>query len=209
MKILIINGSARKNGFCNTIATILKKELGKKDTETAIYTLAENNIKFCIGCLTCCEEEKKYCFIDDDTKQVYRLIEQADSIVYISPIYECFISGILKNFLDRINHYTSFYKLAGKTINLILSGVQEVDCDIKEFSNKHVIPHIVEYFKNYSTITHTQPVFLGFIHHDDHRSIKNKDEDNLNNKIREMAKQILHQTINQEMIENSKNPYIV
>jgi multimeric flavodoxin WrbA len=147
MNILIINGSARKNGFCNMIANSLKDELKLINTEinTSIFTIAEKNIGFCVGCVKCCTDENRYCIINDDVYEAYKLMESADSIVYISPIYESFISGILKNFFDRTNHYTSFFKLAGKPLNLILCGVQPLKGETKEFSNEHVIKNVSDY----------------------------------------------------------------
>jgi len=211
MNVLIINGSARKNGFCNTIATSLKEQLDTSDTEmdTTIFTLAEKNIGFCVGCVSCCADENKYCFINDDIHEAYKLMEEADSIVLISPIYESFISGILKNFFDRTNHYTSFFKLAGKPLNLILCGVQPLKGEIKEFSNVHVIKNVNDYLENYSIITHTQPIFLGFVHHHDHHSTKNNDNGEFKEQISNMTKVLVKQEIDRTLIENAQNPYIV
>lgn len=143
MNILIINGSARKTGFCDYIAERLINHLNSLSTKTQIITtyyfnIPAKNINFCQGCVSCCADEKRYCFINDDIKEAYKLLEKADSIVYISPIYESTISGVLKNFLDRTNHYTSFFKLAVKSLNLILSGVQPLHGKTKEFSNSQV-----------------------------------------------------------------------
>ena len=201
MKILIINGSARGKGFCNTIANELLKELNSlnnssKNIETSIFTIAEKNIKFCTGCVSCCRDEKKYCFIDDDIHEAYKLMEEADSIVYISPIYESFISGILK--------------LAGKPLNLILCGVQPIKGPTKEFSNGHVIENINQYFKNYSIITHTVYVFLGFFHHEDHHSVKNKSNvEEFDAQIKSIAKKLSKHKIDKRIIENSKDSYSV
>jgi multimeric flavodoxin WrbA len=211
MNILIINGSARKNGFCNTIAYSLKEELQSSNAEinTSIFTIAEKNIGFCAGCEKCCADVNRYCIINDDAHEAYKLMESADSIVYISPIYESFISGILKNFIDRANHYTSFFKLAGKPLNLILCGVQPLKGETKEFSNEHVIKNISEYLENYSMIIHTQPIFLGFVQHQDHHSSENNDNGEFKDQISEMAKVLVKQKIDNTLIENAQKPYIV
>jgi len=215
MKILIINGSARGKGFCNTIANDLLMALnslndGSKSINTSIFTIAEKNIEFCIGCVGCCANEKKYCFIEDGIHEAYRLMEEADSIVYISPIYESFISGILKNCFDRTNHYTSFFKLAGKHINLILCGVQPIKGRTKEFSNRHVIKNINQYFKNYSIITHTAYEFLGFFHHENHHSSRNESNvKEFKDQIQNIARKLLKQKVNKKIIQNSKESYRV
>ena len=210
MNILIINGSARKNGFSNYIATNLIETLKKKDVNVDYFNIPDKKINMCRGCVQCCANENKYCYINDDIMEAYRLMEKADSIVYISPIYECFISGILKNFFDRTNHYTSFFKLAGKNMNLILSGVQPLEGETKEFSNGHVVKNINEYFYNYSIITHTQYTFLKFFNHLDHHSYKNEGDDKEFKKdINNIVDRLLIQKIDYDMIENSKNSYSV
>lgn len=215
MNVLIINGSARESGFSNHIANALMEEIkasapDSKNITVNYFNIPKKNVGFCRGCVQCCADEKKYCFINDDIKEAYELMEQADSIVYISPIYESFISGILKNFFDRTNHYTSFFKLAGKNLNLVLSGVQPLNGETKEFSNSHVVTNISEYFENYSIITHTRYTFLGFINHINHHSNTNDEaEEELLMSIKSMVKIILNQKIDKELIESSKIPYAV
>ena len=121
MNVLIINGSARETGFCNYLANNLIIALKDNKIQVNYFNIPSKNINNCQGCVKCCANEHTYCFINDDIQEAYTLFEQADSIVYISPIYESFISGVLKNFFDRTNHYTSFFKLAGKNLNLILT----------------------------------------------------------------------------------------
>lgn len=215
MKILIINGSARKNGFCDYISNNLCSTLESLSTNlekinVKYYNIPAKHIEFCHGCVQCCAKDNKYCFIDDDIQSVYKLMEEADSIVYVSPIYESFISGILKNFFDRTNHYTSFFKLAGKNLNLILSGVQPLYGKTKEFSNNHVIKNINRYFKNYSVITHTHYNYLGFFHHLNHHSVKNDgQEEQFKQVISRIAKIIVKQKVDYDLVRNSQNPYAV
>lgn len=217
MNILIINGSARKNGLCQFIADNLSKKLvflSKQTNNTelniTIFSLAQKNIKFCQGCVFCCANEKVYCSIKDDIQEAYKLMERADSIIYISPIYESFISGILKNFFDRTNHYTSFFKLAGKPINLILCGVQPLDGETKEFSNRHVVVNVNDYFNYYSIITHTKYRFLGFFQNKSHHSKRiNCSNEEFEKEICCISKRILKQKRDIKMVESSKNSYKV
>lgn len=211
MNILIINGSARVGGACKFIADELSKKLSlKKGVVVTVFSLAEKNIQFCHGCVKCCVSENSYCFIKDDVYEANKLLEEADSIVYVSPIYECFISGILKNFLDRINYYTSFFKLAGKHINLILCGAQPLDGGTKEFSNRHVVSNIGEFFKNYCVITHTCYHFLNFFHVTSHRSKKlSCGKERFEKELNKFSKMILSQKIDKKLFESGKNPYII
>lgn len=212
MKILIINGSARSGGgYSYNISKKLRDTLLKifPTTEVNIFNIANQKIAPCIGCIQCCNQSEKYCILKDDIYQAYRLMEECDSIVFASPIYECFISGVLKNFFDRTNHYTSFFKLAGKPLNLILSDVQPIHGKTKEFSNKHVVKNINQYFKNYSIITHTYYNFLGFIQHLDHHSTTLEDNVETNKMFLRMAKALLKQRINKKLKNKSTTPYAV
>jgi multimeric flavodoxin WrbA len=215
MNILLINGSNRKNGTCLSIANKLSIKLktldqSNKKIKTTIFSLAEKNITFCKGCLSCCADKNRYCYIKDDIYESYKLMEKADSIIFISPIYECFIPGILKNFFDRTNHYTSFYKLAGKPINLILCGVQPLKGKTKEFSNKHVIANINNYFKNYSIITHTKYNFLDFFQAKSHHLKEVIDIPiELEQKISDIANKLSKQKINLKLLDSGKIPYII
>ena len=137
-------------------------------------------------------------------------MEEASSIIYISPIYESFISGILKNFFDRTNHYTSFFKLAGKHINLILTGAQPLRGRTKEFSNLHVVNNINRYFEHYSIITHTHYTFLGFFHHLNHHSSMDEETEKKNRKtIKDVTNKVIKQKIDYKKVMSSKNSYKV
>jgi len=99
--ILGINGSARKNG--NT-ANLLKKVLNyakKQGAKVEILNLIDKNIKPCLSCLA--EEKCKYpCDIKDDMQEIFELLKKVDCIILGSPTYWYSLSGLMKNFIDRL-----------------------------------------------------------------------------------------------------------
>ena len=99
--ILGINGSARKNG--NT-AKLLKKVLDyakKQGAKVEILHLIDKNIKPCLSCLA--EEKCKYpCNIKDDMQEIFELLKKVDCFVLGSPTYWYSLSGLMKNFIDRL-----------------------------------------------------------------------------------------------------------
>jgi len=99
--ILGINGSARKNG--NT-AKLLKKvlEYAKKEgAKTEILHLIEKDIKPCLSCLA--ENKCKYpCNIKDDMQEIFELLKKVDCLILGSPTYWYSLSGLMKNFIDRL-----------------------------------------------------------------------------------------------------------
>jgi multimeric flavodoxin WrbA len=99
--ILGINGSARKKG--NT-ATLLKKVLSFAEeigAKTEILHLIDKDIKPCISCLA--EGKCTYpCRIKDDMEKIFKKIKKVDCIILGSPTYWYSLSGLMKNFLDRL-----------------------------------------------------------------------------------------------------------
>jgi len=99
--ILGINGSARKNG--NT-AKLLKKVLSsakKLGAATETLHLIDKEIKPCTSCLA--EGKCSYpCQIKDDMQELFERIKKTDCIVLGSPTYWYSLSGLMKNFLDRL-----------------------------------------------------------------------------------------------------------
>ena len=99
--ILGINGSARENG--NT-AKLLKKVLDyakKEGARTEILHLIDKDIKPCLGCLA--EEKCKYpCNIKDDMQEIFELLKKVDCLILGSPTYWYNVSGLMKNFIDRL-----------------------------------------------------------------------------------------------------------
>jgi len=99
--ILAINGSARKNG--NT-AKLLKKVLDyakEEGAKTYILHLIDKDIKPCLSCLA--ENRCKYpCNIKDDMQDIFELLKKVDCIILGSPTYWYSLSGLMKNFIDRL-----------------------------------------------------------------------------------------------------------
>ncbi|MGG7176287.1 flavodoxin family protein [Clostridium paraputrificum] len=100
MRIVMINGSPRKNGSTGEILEIVKNYLEEKeDVEIEYFHLQELEISFCKGCCNCFKNGK--CFIDDDAEDLSRIISEADGVIVGSPTYASNISGQLKVFVDR------------------------------------------------------------------------------------------------------------
>lgn len=63
--------------------------------------LKGKEIKFCIGCLACQKTGK--CVQKDDMADLIGKVQNADAIIFATPIYYYEMSGQLKTFLDRCN----------------------------------------------------------------------------------------------------------
>lgn len=105
MKVLAFNGSPRKTW--NT-ATLLNKALEGAASQGAITELIhlyDLNYKGCISCFACKIKGGKSfgkCPVQDDLAEVFKEVEQADALIFGSPIYWGRVSGEMAAFLDRL-----------------------------------------------------------------------------------------------------------
>ena len=98
--IIILNGAARKNG--NTAKLIKAFTEGANSVGNTVreFYLVDMNIKDCTGCECCGGTEQ--CAQSDDMREIYKAFEQADVVVFASPVYFWTVSGTLKTAVDRL-----------------------------------------------------------------------------------------------------------
>lgn len=101
MKVLLINGSAHKEGNTFIALSEVAKTLEKEGLATEIVSIGTKPVQGCIGCFKC--KELKRCVFKDDLYETLRekLIE-ADGVVIGSPVYYAGASGALCAVLDRL-----------------------------------------------------------------------------------------------------------
>jgi multimeric flavodoxin WrbA len=98
-KILILNGSPRKNGNTEHLTKMVSDGLTQAGADVQQFRLADLNIHPCIGCGNC--EAKGLCIFDDDMQMLYKHIADADIIILASPIYFYGLTAQLKSCIDR------------------------------------------------------------------------------------------------------------
>lgn len=97
MDTVIINASPRLKGNSSFLAMTFKEKYGE---DCKLINLAELNIKSCRACRSC-RANGTLCVIDDDMKDIYNELLAAERIIFISPNYFGFLSGLGKIFTDR------------------------------------------------------------------------------------------------------------
>ena len=102
MKVVAINGSARKNGNTAILVNRVFQELQKQGIETELVQLSGEKIRGCIACYKCFENKDQRCSVTNDVLNscVEKMIE-ADGIILASPTYFANISTELKALIDR------------------------------------------------------------------------------------------------------------
>ena len=101
-KILILNGSPRKNGNTSAIIREFTKGAEESGHIVATFPVGNMNIKGCIGCWKGGKNPNSPCTIKDDMDKIYPYYKEANLVVLASPLYYWNISGQLKNAFDRL-----------------------------------------------------------------------------------------------------------
>ena len=110
MKILLINGSPRKDSNTEAALNEVAKSLNEENIETEIISI-KNDVKGCMACNGCYKLGK--CVIDDIVNEVAEKFKTADGIVVGSPTYYASTNGTVISFLDRL-FYSASYDLGMK-----------------------------------------------------------------------------------------------
>ena len=108
MKILLINGSPRKDGNTSIALSEVVKTLETEGIDTETIHVGHKAIRGCIACNKCKELGK--CAFDDIVNEVNKKFEEADGIVIGSPVYYASPAGGLISFLDRLFYSAHFDK---------------------------------------------------------------------------------------------------
>lgn len=107
-KIIGICGSPRKGTTELVLKRALKAAEGVPGIETELMLLKGKKIHRCIHCDKCLESKTplpSYCLFDDDMKGLIDQFVTADGIIIATPVYEMTVTGLLKDFMDRLRCY--------------------------------------------------------------------------------------------------------
>ncbi len=105
MKVIAFNGSPRKRW--NTAILLQKALEGAKSqgARTRLIHLYDLSYKGCISCFACkAKGGKSYgkCAVTDDLMPIFKKIEDADVLIFGSPVYLGNVTGEMRSFLERL-----------------------------------------------------------------------------------------------------------
>ena len=98
-KIVVINGSPRKNGNTSRMVSALVDEAGRKGSEVKVFEVGGMKLDGCRACCRCFGNGKA-CVCSDIFNDIVDSIESSDSIVLAMPVYWYSIPGQIKNNMD-------------------------------------------------------------------------------------------------------------
>lgn len=103
--ILIITGSPRKGGNSDMLAEAFAKGARSNGHQVSIFNSAQKDIGACKACMTCWSKGRACSFVDDFA-ELEPLLEQADAVVFSSPLYWFSFSTQIKAPIDKLHPYS-------------------------------------------------------------------------------------------------------
>ena len=120
MKILGIVGSPRKGGNTEILVEEALAATREAGAQTEVIHLADKNIAGCDGCGSCFKTH--VCKIQDDMQSIYQQLEEADAIIFGSPVYFGGVTAQAKALIDRTYLFLRDKRLKGKVVAPILAA---------------------------------------------------------------------------------------
>ena len=103
MRVTVFNGSPRgPKSNSHRIIEPLLEGARQAGAETEEVFLSEKDIKHCRGCFTCWGKTPGRCAIKDDMAGLIDLFLESDYAGMATPVYSMYMSGLLKDFMDRL-----------------------------------------------------------------------------------------------------------
>ena len=108
MKVLIINGSPRKEGNTSIAVAEMEKVFKSLNVEVETVQIGNKDVRGCIACNSCGKTGK--CVFNDIVNELAPKFEAADGLVVATPVYYASANATLIACLDRLFYSTHFDK---------------------------------------------------------------------------------------------------
>lgn len=126
-RVLILTASPRNNGNSTILALKAAEGVNAAGGEADVVPIGKLKIAPCNACDACRTEPEAGCVIKDDMQPLYKKIEDAQGIIFATPVYWFNVSAQMKLFIDRTYavHDEGRYALTGKDVGVILTYEDE------------------------------------------------------------------------------------
>jgi len=129
MKVLGINGSARRDGNTAILIRTVFGELERAGIETELIQLGGKPLRGCTACYQCFEKKNKRCAVAGDALNgIIEKMLEADGIILGSPTYFTDVTAEMKALIDRVgmvsvaNGALLKHKVAGAVVSVRRGG---------------------------------------------------------------------------------------
>ena len=102
MKVLLINGSPRKEGNTSITLSEVAKQLSIEGIDSEMVWIGNKPIRGCIACGQCKDQGLGRCVFDDDVcNRISEKFAEADALIVGSPVYYGQPNGALLSIIQR------------------------------------------------------------------------------------------------------------
>lgn len=108
MKVLLINGSPRKNGNTALALSEMEKVFHEEGVETELVHIGAMDIRGCMACGFC--KKNGRCVFNDVVNDLSKKFEQSDGLVIGAPVYYGSANATLMAAMQRMFYSSSFDK---------------------------------------------------------------------------------------------------
>ena len=107
MNRVIVVGSPRTNGRSAALAEELFEACIEEcpNDQISLIPLSSLTVLPCEGCNFCMKSEGHACHLEDDMMDIREVLDDADELTIVSPVYFASAPATLKAFLDRLQPY--------------------------------------------------------------------------------------------------------
>lgn len=138
MKTLVFFGAARRKGHTKEILDLFIENL---EGEVEIIDAYRQPVRPCVDCRFCWKQ--KACSIKDEMQEIYQKIEEADNIVFATPIYFHSVTGPIKTMIDRLQVYWAAHVRKDKPEGYLRKGAMLLVGGAPDFENQFLGGEIV------------------------------------------------------------------
>jgi multimeric flavodoxin WrbA len=108
MKVVMLNGSPRRNGNTALALAEMEKVFTSQGVETEVFEVGREAVRGCMACNFCAGKGR--CVYDDVVNRIAPAFESSDGLIVASPVYYASANATLVAVLDRLFYSTSFDK---------------------------------------------------------------------------------------------------
>ncbi len=127
MKVLLFNGSPRRNGNTAVAAAALAEAIRteKPDCELQIINVTDFKLSPCVNC-DACRSNGGNCVTPDDSAKLMQLMAEADAAVFATPVYWWGVTAQLKMLIDKFYSKEEEFRKKTKRIGVFSVGGAEL-----------------------------------------------------------------------------------
>lgn len=134
MKVLIINGSPRKNGNTALALSEMEKVFHEEGIETEILHIGNKDIRGCMSCGSCSKTGR--CVFNDIVNEISEKFEQSDGLVVGAPVYYGSANATLVAALQRVfysSHFDKTMKVGAAVVSARRGGLTATFDELNKF----------------------------------------------------------------------------